>query len=52
MLYVSDDGITWVGKEQPGLSARDLVTFEGAIYIPGKGFYVSCNDNFVYYAEY
>lgn len=52
MLYVSDDGITWEGKAQPGFTTREFLTFEGAIYVPGKGFYVSCNDDYVYFAEY
>ena len=32
------------------VSLEDLA--EGAIYVPGKGFYVCCNDDFVYFAEY
>jgi hypothetical protein len=52
MLYVSDDGITWEGREQPGFTTEYLVMYEGAIYVPGDGFYVCCNDDFVYYAEY
>lgn len=52
MLYVSDDGITWEGKEQPNFITKDFVTLGGAIYVPGKGFYVCCNDNYVYFAEY
>ncbi len=52
MLYVSNDGIYWEGKKQPGLTTRPLVTFEGAIYAPGDGFYLSTNDGYTYYAEY
>lgn len=52
MLYTSADGITWEGTAQTGLTTRSLVTFEGAIYVPGDGFYLALNDNYVYYAPY
>ncbi len=52
MLYVSNDGIYWEGKKQTGLTTRDLVTFGGAIYVPGDGFYLSTNDGYTYHAEY
>lgn len=50
-LYVSADGITWEGVDQPGLITSQLETFGGAIYIPGKGFYVKSNG-YVYFATY
>lgn len=52
MLYVSNDGITWEGKAQIGLTTRDLVTFGGAIHVPGEGFYINTNDGYTYYAPY
>ncbi len=52
MLYVSNDGVYWEGQGQPGLITRDLVTFEGSIYVPGDGFYISTNDGYTYHAEY
>ena len=50
-LYVSVDGLTWKGTEQPGFTTALYETFGGAIYIPGKGFYVKGNG-YVYYAPY
>ncbi len=51
MLYVSADGLYWEGTEQPGLKVIANDNFEGAIYIPGDGFYIRCTD-YVYYAPY
>ena len=51
MLYVSDDGVTWEGVEQPGFTTTSYDTFGGAIYVPGDGFYVKASG-FVYYAPY
>ena len=51
MLYVSDDGLTWEGVEQPGFTTTNSDVFGGAIYVPGDGFYVKCSD-YVYYAPY
>jgi hypothetical protein len=51
MLYLSDDGITWKGVEQPDLTVSQYDTFNGAIYIPGDGFYVKASG-YVYYAPY
>lgn len=50
-LYASSDGLTWEGVEQPGFTTSQYETFGGAIYIPGKGFYVKGND-YVYFADY
>lgn len=51
MLYVSADGLTWEGVEQPGFTTTTYDTFGGAIYVPGDGFYVKASG-FVYYAPY
>ncbi|MFA9399448.1 MAG: hypothetical protein ACERKV_14440 [Clostridiaceae bacterium] len=51
MLYVSADGMTWEGVEQPGFTTSQYEIFEGAIYIPGDGFYVKGNG-YIYYAPY
>jgi hypothetical protein len=51
MLYVSADGLTWEGVEQPGLSVSQYDNFEGAIYVPGDGFYIKATG-YVYYAPY
>ena len=51
MLYVSVDGLTWEGVEQPGFTTSTYDTFGGAIYIPGDGFYVKASG-YVYYAQY
>lgn len=50
-LYVSADGLSWEGTDQPGFTTSQSETFGGAIYIPGKGFYVKGNG-YVYYAAY
>ncbi|WP_066298399.1 hypothetical protein [Bacillus sp. FJAT-29937] len=34
MLYVSADGLTWEGVEQPGFTTTNSDTFGGAIYVP------------------
>ncbi|MTI81248.1 MAG: hypothetical protein FH758_10255 [Firmicutes bacterium] len=49
MLYVSEDGLTWEGVEQSGLTSNQ--SFGGAIYVPDDGFYVKGN-NCVHYAPY
>jgi len=51
MLYVSADGLTWEGVEQPGFTTTNSDTFGGAIYVPGDGFYVKASG-YVYYAPY
>ncbi|MDQ0154144.1 hypothetical protein [Robertmurraya andreesenii] len=51
MLYVSVDGLTWEGVEQPGFTTTNSDTFGGAIYVPGDGFYVKASG-YVYYAQY
>lgn len=51
MMYLSDDGIRWKGVEQPDLSVSQYDTFDGAIYIPGNGFYVKASG-YVYFAPY
>ncbi|MEQ2464721.1 hypothetical protein [Niallia hominis] len=51
MLYVSSDGLTWEGVEQPGFTTTNSDTFGGAIYVPGDGFYVKASG-YVYYAPY
>ena len=51
MLYVSADGLTWEGVEQPGFTTSTYDTFGGAIYVPGDGFYVKASG-YVYYAQY
>jgi hypothetical protein len=50
-LYVSTDGLTWESETQPGFSTSNYELFDGAIYIPGDGFYVKGNG-YVYYASY
>ncbi|MEC1719063.1 hypothetical protein [Schinkia azotoformans] len=51
MLYISDDGLTWEGIKQKELITTNSDTFDGAIYVPGDGFYVNASD-YVYYAPY
>ncbi|MBG9544658.1 hypothetical protein ABE29_18340 [Cytobacillus firmus] len=51
MLYVSADGLTWEGVQQPGFTTTISDTFGGAIYVPGDGFYVKASG-YVYYAPY
>jgi hypothetical protein len=51
MLCVSNDGLYWEGVEQPGFTTSQYDTFNGAIYIPGDGFYVKASG-YVYYAPY
>lgn len=50
-LYVSSVGLTWEGVDQHGFTTSQSETFGGAIYIPGKGFYVKGNG-YVYIAAY
>ena len=52
MLYVSSDGITWEGTPQKTLTTDRMTTFQGAIYVPGDGFYISTNDGYTYYGAY
>ena len=51
MLYTSADGITWEATAQTGFTTSQYDTFDGAIYVPGDGFYVKASG-FVYYAPY
>jgi hypothetical protein len=51
MMYLSDDGIRWKGVEQPDLSVSQYDTFDGAIYIPGDGFYIKASG-YIYFAPY
>lgn len=48
---VSDEGLTWEGTEQPGVTVSENYTFGGAIYVPGDGFYIKAGG-YVYYAPY
>jgi hypothetical protein len=51
MLYVSADGLYWEGVEQPGLSVIGSDNLDGAIYVPGDGFYIKATG-YVFYAPY
>ncbi len=51
MLYTSIDGLYWEGTHQSGFTTVQYEVFQGAIYIPGDGFYVKGNG-YVYYAPY
>ena len=51
MLCVSNDGLYWEGIEQPGFTTSQYDTFDGAMYIPGDGFYAKASG-YVYYAPY
>jgi hypothetical protein len=51
MMYLSDDGISWKGVNQPDLAVSQYDTFDGAIYIPGDGFYIKASG-YIYFAPY
>ena len=51
MLCVSNDGLYWEGVEQPGFTTSQYDTFDGAIYIPGDGFYAKASG-YVYFGPY
>jgi len=50
-LCVSSDGVTWECLHQPGFTTSQYDTFDGAMYIPGDGFYAKASG-YVYYAPY
>ena len=50
-MCLSTDGLTWDHEDQPGLTTNLAHTFDGAIYVPGSGFYVK-GSGYVYFGSY